>query len=694
MQVIWLAIFKKVKSIFAHLSKGIFLLKNFFHQISPTQNWSDINSATMKFQLSFALFLFFFASILIGQPSQNMTLLGSWDDNSLPPDSFGDQYSDCWGYSDASGEYAIMGSATFIHIFNVTNPANPIEILRFPGGTNTGWREFRTYSHYLYCVTDQTNEGLRIFDLANLPAAPVQVYNSTAFFSRCHTIHVDAVAGRLYCAGTNTRNNGLIVLNIAANPASPTLLASVALPPGNYVHDCFVKDNKVYASHGNNGLMVWNFTNPAAPVALGSLNPYLEQGYNHSSWMNTAGTHLVMTDETHATGVKMVRITDLQDIIVTDTFRSALLAPNFTNSIAHNPCVKGDFVYLSYYHDGIQVWDISNPSNVERVGYYDTEPANTNYNSYAGPWGVFPYLPSGTIVGSDLKNGLKLLSLNSNCRTPTTLAISGITYNSALADWNDIPSSTQYRVRYRAVGAASWTVVTTANATTSAQNLANLAAATTYQVQVASNCPYGWTKYAAIKTFTTPSAPGCQPPATTSVTNLLPTSARINCSAVSGATGYRISYRKLGTTAWNKKVVTTLFRNCTGLQAGKTYQYQVETRCSATVFSAPTAIQTFTTPTSLPPVIFVENEKSIFSENEFSIFPNPTNDQLNIQFLTNEAIEDLTVEIFDETGKKVISENFNEENHLIFNLENLPAGNYVCRVKTGEVVENRRFVKI
>ncbi|MBK9258031.1 MAG: hypothetical protein IPM42_21485 [Saprospiraceae bacterium] len=51
--------------------------------------------------------------------------------------------------------------------------------------------------------------------------------------------------------------------------------------------------------------------------------------------------------------------------------------------------------------------------NPEIVAYYDTEPSNTNYNqNYAGAWGVYPYLPSGSILASDIQNGLFVLFLD------------------------------------------------------------------------------------------------------------------------------------------------------------------------------------------------------------------------------------------------------------------------------------------
>lgn len=350
------------------------------------------------------------ASLALGQTSLNMNLRNNWNDTTLPLRS-GLRYNEIWGYADPDDgkEYAIMGSVNKVHFFNITNPDSPVEVASFTGGASSIWRDMKTYGKYAYSVADEGAEGLMVFDLDNLPGSVSKVLQTTAFFSRCHNIFIDTLHGRLYGAGCNTQYNGLIVLDLTANPASPTLLASTALT-GGYVHDVYVRNNMAYCSHGGNGLYVYNMSSPASPVLQGSISGYSQAGYNHSSWLNAAGDRLVFCDETHGSSIKIADVSDLSDIKVLSLFKSAMLAPAFTNSIAHNPFIKGDSVYISYYHEGMQVFDISNPANVQLAAYYDTNPTNTNYSGYDGSWGVYPYLPSGNIIASDTKNGLFVLS--------------------------------------------------------------------------------------------------------------------------------------------------------------------------------------------------------------------------------------------------------------------------------------------
>ena len=111
-----------------------------------------------------------------------------------------------------------------------------------------------------------------------------------------------------------------------------------------------------------------------------------------------------MQDENHGYDVKIMDVSDYNNITVLSILNSGENA----QSMAHNGIIKGDFLYLAYYHDGLRVFDISDPSNPVQVCNYDTY-SPSSYNSYKGAWGVYPYLPSGNIIVSDMQSGLYVL---------------------------------------------------------------------------------------------------------------------------------------------------------------------------------------------------------------------------------------------------------------------------------------------
>ncbi|MEQ8705197.1 MAG: choice-of-anchor B family protein [Phaeodactylibacter sp.] len=364
------------------------------------------------------------------QDSLNLTALSQWDDNSLP--TLGSlSYNDIWGYTAPDGrEYAILGNVGTTVFFDITTPDAIVEVARIPGQLNSIWRDYKTYGQYAYMCADQGAEGLTIFDLTQLPDTVIQVYQNTAFFTQAHNIFIDEDHGRLYAAGGNNPSNGVTILDLTQDPAAPTLLGNPVLPAGGYIHDIFVRDNIAYCSHGTSGLSIYDLSDPVNPVTMGTLTNYPEQGYNHSSWLHEDGDHLVFADETFGRSVKMVDVSDPLEMEVIDLFKSELLAPQATGSIAHNPFIRNNYAVISYYHEGVQIFDISDPQNVEPFAYYDTHPQNTNYQGYDGCWGVYPFFPSGTIIASDTENGLFVLqpqgwSFESAPVFSATLSLSG-----------------------------------------------------------------------------------------------------------------------------------------------------------------------------------------------------------------------------------------------------------------------------
>src|SRR5688572_23734049 len=273
--------------------------------------------ASASYSIFFIIFQFFMKNVLIwlfffplftqAQESLNMTLLSNWDLPNLPV-RFGAEYNDCWGYRATNGtEVAIIGGIEDIFFVNITNPANPVlihthHVENLNGTDNQSlWRDFKSYSHYVYAAADEEDSGLLIFDLAGVPSTVTLVNQTNAFWSRAHNIFIDVPNGRLYAAGTNTQSTGLQILNLAGSAANPTLLASVPLNVfnGGYVHDVHVRNHIAYCSHGGlSKLHIYDMTNLSSISLEGIIDNYPEEGYNHSSWVNEAGTMLVMADET------------------------------------------------------------------------------------------------------------------------------------------------------------------------------------------------------------------------------------------------------------------------------------------------------------------------------------------------------------------------------------------------------------
>ena len=343
--------------------------------------------------------------------SQNISLLNNWSDPSLDVNGIGGAYTDVYGFSVDDREYAILGSTFGTHIIDVTNPTEPLEITRIEGaesGSIVTHRDFHTMGKYLYAVCDQGESTLQIMDLSNLPLSVEVVYDSAELFTRSHNIFIDTLTSKMYTCSTkgfdidnNYWTSSLCVYDLS-NPIQPELLHNM----GEYIpntHDIWVDNDTAFINCPSIGTLVWEFDN--SPSQISSFTSYPDFGTNHSGWKS--GDTYVFAEENSGYDLKIVHASDLENLELLSTFNTNV--NEF--SIAHNLMIKDDLVYISYYHDGLQVYDISDPSNPLQVAFYDTYlPENTG--GYAGAWGVYAFLPSGNILISDVQSGLFVLEMN------------------------------------------------------------------------------------------------------------------------------------------------------------------------------------------------------------------------------------------------------------------------------------------
>lgn len=361
----------------------------------------------MRIHLLLTLLLPF---LVQAQNSHNINLLGQWDDGTVPAESgFGLRYNSVWGYSKDNREYAIIGSTRGTHIVEVTNPSNPVLRDFVPGKrANCIWREYKTYGNYLYHVSDDASpNSLQIMDLSYLPDSVRLVYNSSTLVERAHTIFIDGFKMYLAVPKGGLGNFSMAVYSLA-NPTNPVLLRTLNQDYSSIsiVHDMYVRNDTIYASAANQGLHIYKLNSSNQFVELAAFTTYPDAGYNHSSALTQNGKTLVFADEVPVNlKLKAIDVSDLTNISLMDTFQSS------GNATPHNPYIKGnDRVVVAYYKDGLQIFDISDPSNVTRTGFYDTNPANDGQHPhYQGCWGAYIDLPSGRILATDMQKGLFIL---------------------------------------------------------------------------------------------------------------------------------------------------------------------------------------------------------------------------------------------------------------------------------------------
>ena len=364
------------------------------------------------------LLIFFFLCCWLSSWSQvkQAELLGHWKDSSIVGSSFyNNAYNEIWGYHTDDREYAIIGSTEGTHFIDVTDPSNLFEAFRIPGaavGRQIVHRDYHNYGHYLYAVSDEGASTLQIMDLSFLPDSVPVIYNSADRLSTVHNIFIDSSRARLYVLigrGGDAGFSPMRVYDISA-PLEPRYLGSFNNFEGfsvSQVHDAYIERDTAFLNCGPSGFVIADFSDTDSVKTIATMSPadYPQSGYNHSGWVSCNADFYFMADETWGMDLKVLDIRDIRNPVVIDTIDSG---SNHISSIPHNPIVACNYLYTAYYYDGLQVHDISDPENIVRVMHYPSSSLPTRRN-YEGAWGVYPFLPSGNILLSDMQEGLFVL---------------------------------------------------------------------------------------------------------------------------------------------------------------------------------------------------------------------------------------------------------------------------------------------
>lgn len=355
---------------------------------------------------------------LFAQQSMGLKLLGHWNDTSLNKNDGYQIWNDLTGYSDLQNnkEYVIAGSADSIYFFDISEANAPkVVTVKYGACSSMVNRDFECYSHYVYCVSDNKNRGkLQIFDLQYLPDSVHLVYESDSLAHNTHSIFIDSLSSRLYMC-TNRYNNGSVgavdIVSIV-NPAEPVKIGSITspkMPDGSAafktIHELYARNDTIYCSAEYAGLYIYDVRNAAEPNLISVISQYPQNGYNHNSCLDKTGKKMIFTDEIPSgLSIKYYDLTDVKNPKFVNSFQSN------SGATAHNAWYVGNFAYVSYYHDGLYVFDLTNPLDIYPVAYFHSSNwPPLSYEGYKGCWGVHPYFKSGNIAILDMGEGLFVL---------------------------------------------------------------------------------------------------------------------------------------------------------------------------------------------------------------------------------------------------------------------------------------------
>lgn len=366
----------------------------------------------LRFSFIATIFSFYFIQSSFSQDFRNVQPLDHWRVDALIS-SQGIFFNEVWHFERTNRHYAILGSTEGTHFFEVTNDV--LDFIGFvPGDFRSAQvhnRDFRDFGDYVYAVADQGQaSALQIINISQLPDTVFLEKTDSTNWNRVHTLCVDHQSAMLYaCTFTPPAGHPdwfyrpLKVFSLA-DPLNPALVFS-GFSGINEVHYAYVRGDTAYLNCGFDGLRIYDFSNPSNPILLGSLSVYNDQGYNHSGWLSEDGKTYFFTDETDGKRIKMVDVSDVANPQIVRLFGTS----NFANAIAHHVIPKGDLLYVSYYTEGLRVFDTRTP--IREVAHYDTYPLATNF-LMNGAWGVIPFKNGNRVLVSDRTFGLFLFGFD------------------------------------------------------------------------------------------------------------------------------------------------------------------------------------------------------------------------------------------------------------------------------------------
>ncbi|MDZ4722759.1 MAG: choice-of-anchor B family protein [candidate division Zixibacteria bacterium] len=308
-----------------------------------------------------------------------------------------------WGYTDSLGrEFALACAGNSLKIVNVTVPGSPVVVATVPTVGND-LKEVKTYLHYAYVVNQAG--AMQIVELGWLPdsAKTVATFSSPTVPGQ-HAIWIDSSYVYLGMNGAGLRDYRILDL---ANPVAPVELSGTPHPTaacGAFAdaHDSYVVGNLAFVANLSSGFMSVDVTNRSAPVILGKA--LYNGAFTHSMRTSADGQYLFTTDETNDGHLRVWDVSDPANMVQVAEYPKP-------GAIIHNVFLADPWLYASYYADGVRIFDVSDPLTPVIVGQYDTYLQGSG-NTFNGCWDVYPYFASGTIVTSDITNGLAVLTFN------------------------------------------------------------------------------------------------------------------------------------------------------------------------------------------------------------------------------------------------------------------------------------------
>jgi hypothetical protein len=341
-------------------------------------------------------------------------------------------YADVW-YENG---YAYIGSDVNgggIHVYRMNNFTNAAYLGMWPGDQREDIEVWDGYGYMGSDVSVSSGTGVDIVDF-NDPGNPVHMNNfdgSDGGHEKVHTISVDYARKLMYTADNGT--NVVKIVNVS-NPSNPTLVSSLTVGTNSSLdsHEVYGRGNRLYvASKGasisaDGWVHIFDVTNPGSPTLL---KGWQAGARTHTAVASLDHNLLVVAEEGSDEG--NVQIWDISNLsqggvntappLYAELNETTFCQDNNNNNSCadpgdtridahspHHPHIYGNLLFVTWYEAGLQVFNISDPSNPVWVGSFDTTLGNPD--NFSGNWGVDLTAGLHRVLLSDRQNGLIVIN--------------------------------------------------------------------------------------------------------------------------------------------------------------------------------------------------------------------------------------------------------------------------------------------
>ena len=300
---------------------------------------------------------------------------------------------------------------------------------------------FKTRGRYYYVQSVQFQSGGPdadlggiVFDVTGLP--------DTSRIEEAGRIRAPATPGGFHNIFAYKHSDGRVLLfttvsapqaNVydmersLAGDGDQGLIARVPVPPNPLrpnrgYHDFYIaydpatRQDKFYGA-GSGGYHVYDVTQPESAKLLTSLTGIAGVANGHTFTPTPDGRYAVTETEYQYAPLRLFDLKPGLDGEVRTISRPIGAWTADWKNLAHNHEVRWPYVFVSAYEDGLQVFNMMDPTNPYTVGYYDTydgphNKGRTGNDVFNGAFGVDVRNADGLIVINDISTGFWALKMD------------------------------------------------------------------------------------------------------------------------------------------------------------------------------------------------------------------------------------------------------------------------------------------